>query len=429
MGIWFILLTLSTATAMLDLGFTPAIARGLSYVLAGSTSIENEGFVPAQHNAAIDPRLVALVVGSSRRIYQLTAIVALILLGSVGTVYLFAVAPADMDDRTLGISWAIFVTGACLGLYLKYYSALLQGRSHFTITYKATIFSNLAFLIVSFAAVASGRGLVGLSLGFFVQSVSLGMINRRGFWGGAFKTWLTRRTHLGVSRQVIQALWHNAWKQGVGSVGAFLIVRGNILLVSAYVGLSAGASYALSLQVFSALMSVASVPMVVRLPRISRMRAAQDASGVVHMSRQGLRAGLSLYSLGALAAVVTASRLPEQFGLTQALVPLPMFAFMALVFLLELNHVLAAAFISTANRVPWVWPSVISGAVIVMASWYGISQENYGIAWVVFAQFAVQLAYNNWRWPMEMRRDIRELQAVSGQRHTDSSATPPGSTV
>jgi O-antigen/teichoic acid export membrane protein len=411
LGLWFIYLTLVTATAMLDMGFSPAISRGFSYVLAGSKAIERRGFSVAQVGAGIDLDLANVVVVSAKRIYQLLSILALILLGSFGTRYLFAVAPPSLSHSNVELSWAILVSGITLGLALKGYAALLQGQALFRVTYKATIAANAAFLVVTLISVATHGGLVGLSLGFFAQSVSMGLVNCVSFSRGPYGR-SNGRSATRASRSVISALWHNAWRQGVGSVGAFLIVRGNVLLISAYVGLASGAAYALSLQVFSSLMSIASVPLVVRLPRISGMRASQDGHGVVALARQGFWSGLIIYAVCSIGAIVVAIWAPKSLALSHAIVPPPLFATMSVMLFLELCHVLSAIYIATGNEVPYVWPSVMSGLAVVTISWLGLSGLGFGISMVIVTQFSVQLAYNNWKWPLEMRRDWRRLSSI-----------------
>lgn len=419
LGIWFVLLTISMASSMLDMGFTSAIARALSFVLAGSRTLMRKGFASASENGSVDRELRATVVSSARLVYFAVSLSALALLGTLGTGYIWAVAGDEVSLPIVLWSWCIFVVGTVAGLYLKQYASLLQGISMFRRTYQSTVSAQIAFVTVSFIGLQLGLGLLGIAAGFFAQSILGGSLNRHFFrtarprWSGSVNNW--RRDFAAV-----RTLWYNAWRQGLASVGAFLTIRGNILLVSAFLGLAEGASYGLSLQVFSALMSIASVPMMVRLPAIARQRASGQYGRVVSSTRVGIASALALYVLGALGGLLFLE-LPvsSSIGLSANLLPTALLAWMALTFLLELNHVLAASYLTTKNEVPFLWASIVSGVVVFACTFWGLRSCGYGVAWAIAAQFFVQLAYSNWRWPLLMLSDLRRISA-SGRTGTYS---------
>ena len=73
---------------------------------------------------------------------------------------------------------------------------------------------------------------------------------------------------------------------------------------------------------------------------------------------------------------------------------------------LELNHSECASVISTDNRVPYVVPSLVSGGVIVAMTFVVLRFTTLGLLGVVLVQGVVQAAYNNWRWPLWVFREL-----------------------
>jgi hypothetical protein len=56
------------------------------------------------------------------------------------------------------------------------------------------------------------------------------------------------------------------------------------------------------------------------------------------------------------------------------------------------------------NTVPFVKASIISGIAIVVVSILSIKLTHLGIIALILSQGIVQLAYNNWYWPVYVIR-------------------------
>jgi hypothetical protein len=64
-----------------------------------------------------------------------------------------------------------------------------------------------------------------------------------------------------------------------------------------------------------------------------------------------------------------------------------------------MNHSIAASYLTTLNKVPFVGAAIVSGVGVALLTLLLI--KPFGIAGMVVAQGVVQLAYNNWKWPLE----------------------------
>lgn len=67
--------------------------------------------------------------------------------------------------------------------------------------------------------------------------------------------------------------------------------------------------------------------------------------------------------------------------------------------LLDSNQANFAGMILIDNKVPFVKSAIISGVLVVLFNYLLLKYTNLGLMSVVLAQFVVQLAYNNWKWP------------------------------
>ena len=73
---------------------------------------------------------------------------------------------------------------------------------------------------------------------------------------------------------------------------------------------------------------------------------------------------------------------------------------------LELNQSNFATIIVTSNRVPFVKPTLISGAVIFVGTFVVLKLTTWGILGVVLVQAVVQLSYNDWKWPKQVFEEL-----------------------
>jgi hypothetical protein len=87
--------------------------------------------------------------------------------------------------------------------------------------------------------------------------------------------------------------------------------------------------------------------------------------------------------------------------------PTTMLCAVLVISLLEQNHVLAATFIMADNKIPFMWPSLISGAATIVLLLVMLGPIGMGLWGMILAPGIAQLAYQNWRWPSMVIRELR----------------------
>lgn len=407
LGVWYVFMTISTLVNMLDMGFTPTLARNVSYVMGGARNLQASGYQVTDTPGQVDYGLLRAIIDSSRRIFLLMAMLALLLLASGGSWYILRINHGQINEHRLLSAWGVFVAATVINLYYKYFTPLLQGRELFIRQYKASTISNLAFVVVTLVLLYLDWGLLGVALGFLVSALLGRWLSWWFFYDEEICARLTAAQPAALTTGAIFLLhWHNAWRMGVGVIGAFLILRANTLLASAYLGLDATASYAFTLQVFTVLQSLANVVFTIQQPQLAKFRIQNDKKQMVATIEIGLASALGLYVIGAGVLIMFGAPLVHLIGGHTTLLARPLLAWLAVTIFLELNHSLAATVIVTGNRVPFVKAAIGSGLTIFFLSWSGLTYGHQRIAWLIATQFVVQLTYNNWKWPLQMAQEL-----------------------
>lgn len=409
LGIWYVFISISAFVSMLDMGLSPTISRNVSYIASGAKQLLKDSFITINPTETdkIDYGLLQAVISASKRIYLGMACLAFTLLASIGTWYIYSVSKGHIKPEILASSWIIFVIATWINVYYKFYSPILQGRGLFAEFYRCNAIANIAGVAVTAVLIYFGSGLPGVALGFLVSSLTGRWLSWKYLYDQHFLTNLGAAPEAPLSTwEIFKLLWHNAWRLGLGVVGAFLILRANTFLASAYLGLSITAQYAIAVQLYTALQSMATVYFNTKQPQFARLRIYNNQQGLRRAVTQSLLATNSFFLLSALGLVALGAPLLNLLGSKTELLPREVLAFMTFMYFLELNHSVAAGVIVTGNKVPFVKAALISGILICIFSLLSVKFTNLGLWGLLVAQFVVQLGFNNWKWPMVVYREI-----------------------
>lgn len=408
LGVWYLLLTISMFVFMLDMGFTPTLARNVSYVLGGARKLYKDGYEVVPEKQEVDYGLMRAVIGASKEIFLWMSIIALVLLATVGTWFVLTVTRGQVQLQTVVISWVIFVLSTIVNLYFKYFTPLLQGRGLFAEFYRANAISSITLVISMALVLLAGFGLVGVAASYLISALVGRWLSGKYLYDPVFVNLIRNAPKSKVpTRELILTLWNNAWRMGLVVVGSFFVLRANNLVASAYLGLATTSTYALTLQVFSVISSASVVAITIQQQKMAQHRVAGDRKELLKLVELGLASSLVLYIAGAVLVVAFGNEMIRAIGGHTQMLDRPLVAWVAIMLLLELNHTVSASVIVTRNVVPFVKPSLISGAAVVISSIVGLHFFKFGVWWLVATQFFVQAAYNNWKWPLYLAKEFK----------------------
>jgi hypothetical protein len=77
-----------------------------------------------------------------------------------------------------------------------------------------------------------------------------------------------------------------------------------------------------------------------------------------------------------------------------------------LIYLLESNHANAGQILLTKNEVPFVKASLFSGACTIILLFIFLQYTSLGVWGLLMAQGIVQGCYQNWKWPMQVAKEL-----------------------
>jgi O-antigen/teichoic acid export membrane protein len=406
-GIWSVFLSVTTLIYLFDFGFGPSFTRNITYVYSGVKNLKVNGFEKVDlNNAETDFSLLKGLINAMKWLYFRIAIILLILLLTLGTYYLRYILRNYSGNREeVYISWVILCLINSYYLFTLYYDSLLLGKGQVKTSKQIVIVGQIIYLIFASLLILMGFGLIAL-----VSAQALSIIASRLMAHRCFYTYELKRIFnhtIPISQKaILKTITPNAIKIGMTFLGGFLVLRSGIFIGSLYLSLSEIASFGITMQLISIIAGLGSIYTVTYQPLISQLRVEHNNKAIKLLYLKGqvvliltyLTCGILIILLGNWAINFVHSK-------TQLLPQLLVFIALLISFL-ESNHSLAGSVLLSKNEVPFFKASLISGVGTVILLFLLLQFTTLGIWAMVISPGVAQLAYQNWKWPLEVTKDI-----------------------
>lgn len=405
-GIWYLLLAAQGLAIVADFGFGAAFGRNIAAAMAGATDIQAVGLAARGEGGAPNYALVARIVSVARIWYLLLSAAVLLIMLTAGLWYVSRLAGGhDVRLGYVQLSWAVMSFTIAMSLYFSWVNPILIGAGRVQQDLVSQVITRGGYALLGAAALLAGGGLLGLAC------AQLGATALGRWTAGRFLRPIA--VHLPAVeqsraelRRLIGRISPNAVRFGLAGLSGFVITRCSLFAITTFVGLEASASFAISLQLISVVMAVAQLPLQFAGPRLVGANVRDEKATVRRITVRLTLIYIMLFAIGAGSVLVTGPVLLDWIGSHTHLLPASQLGLLALVFLLEGVHVISAFVLLSSNRVPFTTAALLSAGAVAIGSFLA-GRIGLGVTGIIACQGLVQLAYNNWRWPLLVWRETR----------------------
>lgn len=404
-AVWNIFQTIYALTMLLDFGFRPSFARNLSYIFSGVKKFSVNG-VEESHNEDISYVLLKDTLQAMKIFYRWAALLVLVLLLSVGTwffVMLMSKYSGDSDDAL--VAWILLCVINCYNVYTLYYDSLLTGKGYISQLQKITILGQAVYLFVAIILILCGMKLSAIVLSQALSVVVKRVLSYRVFFNVELRGELSR-VECNAPYDVLRVIAPNAVKVGLTSFGSYIVNRSAMFLGAIYLSLDVMAQYGVCIQILDIMARCGTMMFVTYSPKIAQWRTQRDMARIGRVYIYSIASLLVIYIVGGTVVLLAADPLLDVIHSKTHLLPAGLVTLMLAINLLEQNHGIAAGFIQADNRVPFFIPSLLSGCATVVMLWLMLDIFDMGVLGLILAPGIVQLAYQNWKWPSVVIKEI-----------------------
>lgn len=405
-GMNYLMLTVSSIVGLMDFGFSPQFGRNFTYVNSGARRLCREG-VEEERGGSIDWHLLSVLISTARFVYRRLSVLALIVMLTFGTGYIWYLTEGFTNVNNSLYIWILYSFSTYFNIYFSYYSSLLTGSGMIRESSQAAILSKSAYLVLCTLFLLLGWGLFAVVAANFIAPFVQRYVSYRAYFKPELKARLAEQTVTRKDiRETFSIIWFNAKKLGINFIGAYAVNKMGMFIIGFFLPLATIGSYGLLTQLTTIVSGIANTMFVTYLPKVSNCRVTGDRPMLKRTISFSMVVGQIIMLAGALGIIFVAPYLLELIK-SQTMLPSRLICVLYLVIVaLELNHSEFASVISTENKIPYVVPSLVSGGVIVLLTFIALKFTTLGLLGVVLVQGIVQAAYNNWRWPLWVFREL-----------------------
>lgn len=408
-GIWTIFTAITQLTFIFDFGFNVSFARNVSYVFSGVSSLKKEGYesVEPLYINKVDYSLLGGTIRAMRYFYSRMAIVLFVLFAVVGTFYIYGLCRVYSGDvREVYVAWGILVLINSYNLYTLYYEALLNGRGLIKRVHQIILIGNVVYIILAIVLILLGGGLVAIVSSQAISVLLVRYLSKRAFYTKEIIDGLSIVDNVDY-KGVLSVITPNAVKVGLTSLGGFIINKSSMFIGSLYVSLEMMASYGITLQLLVVIGMLAGIVSRVYMPKVFQWRVE---GRLVLVRRTFYLSSIVMLFVFVLSGTVIVLWGDWMLGVLKSSTMLLPTGLLILVFVqhyLEYNHSNAAQYLLSRNEVPFFKASLMSACGVLILLGVFVVWLDMGVLGMILSPMIVQAAYQNWKWPLEVVRELR----------------------
>jgi len=398
LGIWYIFATIQTFVFILSNAFLPNISR--QYTLADARLGENFNLTFLKYK--VD------------KLFLKISIFILLILMVVTFLYLQPVLDIlEVSKRLLLLSWVVLATSCLLEVYFSKYDCILMGYGRFKEVNSANFVGRFALLIlciVYFSFMQKSHGLLAFcSIYLFSNLLKRVLIAKK-----VEELISEKNKHVennsesfeyysSVERLIIKL----SAKSLVASAGSVMITRSAILISPLFLSINEVASYGLTYQLYELSFNLIFTCCVIFSPKWVRLFESNNKS----LAYSYYKIQIGSFAFMCLSILFIIFIIPNIFSLLHVSTTLlneRLCFLLGIVFILQMIHSIAGQLLTVKNEIPYAYASFISGLTIMLATYF--IMPRFGLAGAILSVLAIQLFYNNWKWPLQAHKLIGRIK-------------------
>lgn len=405
-GLNYILITIGSVIALVDLGFAPQFARNFTYVFSGAKELKKEGVGTPGNETNYE--LLAYLLKTARYVYGTLALLAFVLLLVIGTPYVYKTTNGFTIIPNVQYVWIIYSFGILFNVFYSYYFSMLLGAGKVKEQKYAVIGNKLIYMAILICGLYFGAGLLSVAFAQLISPFFGRLVSYKFFYSDDLKCKLSNYKTKEKDRfiELFRVLWYNAQRTAIMQIGGYAILRFSMFIAGLYLTLEEFASYGLMIQMVGILGSVSCTLIQISQPKFASLRARHEKEKLLASFSVAILAYHILFVIGAFVLILWGN---EILYLIKANATLPtsiVLTIYCIVMFLEYNHANFAILISSDNKVPFAPASIITGITVCIGIFIVVRFTTLGVLGLVIVQGICQAAYQNWKWPQMALKDL-----------------------
>ena len=397
-SLWLYLTTLLGFISLASFGFGQSIVRCINYFLAGYNSIPksinqfNYTFEKLDNHKIINKKGIGDILFLTSRIYILLSIFAVFLISTLGVLISWNIMSLGSHSIENWLSFGLVGLIAIFRILFSRSVSIIEGFNFVAkIRLLETLFG-LSKIILFTILILLDFNILHL----FLMELLLQLIAN--FYSNRMISQIINKKNIAYSKilnlEIFNQIWPSTWRYGLMLFGSHFINNGTALVVAQLSDTSLIASYLLTVRILVIIRSLSISQFNANYPSLINLVVSKNFYKVKKSLSLIIRNAILVLCITLFTIFLSGNDLINFFSKDIRIIDNYLFIIMSVGIVLEAHHGFHANIYLSTNHVPFLWPGLISGLLIILISF--ILVQSYGLLGIVLTQFFIQLSFNNW---------------------------------
>lgn len=395
---WMLLKTLTYFGLLAESGLGYTIERAASTFFAGAERIPanaNEYKNVTQKRDTPNYEGLQELLYTTKYVYVFLSIITIIILTTVGIGILWNLFTQSGQSMDLWAAYLFMILQASVALQTIKWKSLMTGTQNLSQLYRFNTTVGIIRIFGYLALLLNNLGIVYLMAYSFIEQIVVYGYIRRFVVNWFIRKGITLRNSFHINKEIFASLWSVSWKSGLNTWGYFFASKGIELIISQIKDSKLMASYLFTNSIIGFIKNIASTPVSVQYPYFYRLLATKD----FFRMKKEVAPRIFLANFLVISGLVGFGLVGNWFldfiqAEDKSILPVAIYLIISLLLLFELNSLFHGTFYLTTNDVPFLVPSLITGALMVSLGFWVL--PKYGLLGLVSVQFILNMACNFW---------------------------------
>lgn len=395
---WFLVNVFIQLARLADSGFGPTLIRAVSYFKAGAAKLprNKEDFENSYVENSDKPNFEKLrdLLSTSNTIYSILSWVAVLLLSTIGLLIIWNILSMSEFRKDFIFAFIVMIVNSYLLLQTVKWTSFMTGLDFVakvngfnSIIGSVKIFAYIAILLIE-------PNILLLLIYNLLTNVAV-LIYIRTF----VRKWFTKnqfpiRKERFFDKEIFQSIWPATWKLGGIYWGNYLLSYGISIIIAQIDNTALMASFLFTQRVIFIIRRISEAPFYANIQKVFKMMALKKFDELKKLSSLFIFLSLAIVTTSLLGIGLFGNWSLSLFNIDTRLVAGGIFTIMVVSIIFEIHAGMMASMYTSTNQIPFLIPSLISGAVMISLGF--VVLPIYGLFGVILLQFLVQLAFNYW---------------------------------
>lgn len=397
-SLWFLTGTVISFAMLADSGFGSVLVRAVAYFNAGSSTIPKTR-EEYELREAIDsrnpnlPKLVDLLT-TSNRIYLVLGVLVIILLLTLGLLFIWNIMELSEHRIDFWIAYLLLVPYCYLSILIVKWSSFTRGLGFVALEARVNLILSTARTAL-FIVLLLMKMKPAVLIGTMLFELAYRLLYLRWF----IHKWFRERNVVIHNRYyfdkgIFKSIWPATWKLAGIFWGNFMVDSGNSIIIAQISDPKLMSSFLFTTRIVHFVKSLSQTPFYANVPGVYKLAAQKKLDILKDKSSEYIFTGITLFAVTCLGVIIFGNWALGLLGTSTRFLELPLFLILCITVMLDLHSSFHATIYTSTNHIPFLVPSLISGAIIVGLGFYVL--PVYGLLGILLVRLLTQISFNNW---------------------------------